>query len=681
MTVVSMADNPSPPKKHWALLVGLDYYRHEKCLEGCVRDVLTVKEYLEAGPDSIDITMLTATTPPEASLKASLKASGLPLEDPCSWPTWSNLIEKLKRVMKFAQKGDFVYIHYSGHGSREKSSNKPACHSGNLALALFEDNQHGISYFKGETLASCLKKMVKQGLLVTVVLDCCFSGSVLRTGNVRGVGIRSIDYDPAIEAATAPEHKDYFSSRDVEYPLRDSTLRDQWLVNPDGYTILSACGPHETAYELELPSGERRGALSCFLMESLSALRKRGVDITHESLYEHLRIRFHASWPCQTPMRYGNKSFSFFDSSLTASSMPFINVYANGNSLCLDAGEAHGVYTGDTYTLHPPEWLGDVVSQVDSTSVTARVDAVRCLTSDLVDIKPATARKEMGTGWRAKLITSLSQRKISVRLPASIYDPAHQATTSEDQRYLRFCTSNDDREACMFNVAFDGQGSYVILDGLGETIANLPTIPANAQGANQLLMDTLQHLAKFKYAEGIENQIPDTAFETRFSLASSIGGRELGSSSVFDVEHGGTWQLEIENKGETALYFTLFNFTPSWKIHNLLSESGHNGFWVMEPKSKEILPLMMEVPEFLQSKGTGCCEDTIKVFITSRAASFPSMVLPELPLYAPYHRGQPHEAGDGLLSLTTGLIGSARDHDAGHEKWATRSFVIRTKMG
>ncbi|KAM6487647.1 caspase domain-containing protein [Trichoderma sp. SZMC 28011] len=670
-----MADIPPIPKKRWAILVGLDYYRHKECLQlqGCVRDVSMMKKYLEAGLDPVDITMLTASTPVDPS-------SQLPLEDKGSWPTSSNMIKELKRVIGSAEKGDLVYIHYSGHGAREKSSARSAHQLGNLALVLFENNEHGISYLKGDILASCFKKMVNQGLLVTVVLDCCFSGSVLRTGNVQGVGIRSVDYDLAIAAATLPEYQYYFGSRGVDYPLRNSTLRDEWLVNPDGYTILSACGPHEFAHELELSTGERRGALSYFLMESLSALRKRGVDITHEALYEYMRIRFHASWPRQTPMRYGNRNFSFFDGPATRSSTPFVHVYEKDNRLCLDAGEAHGVHAGDTYMLYPPDWRGDGVGQVENLSVAARVDVVNCLTSNLANFEPETAKKEISTGWRAKPLTSLSQRKISVRLPASVYDRVHQARGSENQGYLQFRASSDDGETCMFNVVLDNKGRYEILDGLGGIIANLPAIPASAQWAEQRLMDTLQHLSKFKYAEGIENRIPDTFFEMRFSLVSSVGGGKPSNSSVFDVEHGGTWQLEIENKGKTALYFTLLDFTPSWKIDNLLSESGHNGFWVLEPESKEVLSLVMEVPVLLQKKGIRYCEDIIKVFVTSRATSFPSMVLPELSHDNPQYRGQPHEVTDELLALITGLTGSVRGEDAGYEQWATRNFIIRTKM-
>ncbi|PNP44349.1 hypothetical protein TGAMA5MH_03955 [Trichoderma gamsii] len=678
-----MAQSSSASRQHWAILIGIDYYKHEKCLQGCVRDVLNVKDYLEAGPDPVNISMLTATTPSDPS-------SHLPLEDPHSWPTMINFVNELQRVVQNAKPRDLVYIHYSGHGSREGSSktsgDQSAQQLGNLAFVLFENNKYGITYFKGEILASCLKKMVEdKELLVTVVLDCCFSGSVLRAGDVRAAGIRSVEYNSAADAAL-PQHEGCLHdvSRDTSYHLRDSTLwgdewrdkwRDKWLVNPEGYTILSACGPHEVAQELETRNGEKRGALSYFLLKTLSILRKQGVEITHESLYEHMRIVFHVCWPQQTPMRYGNKNFSFFNGPATASNSPFIQVYTKSNGLCLDAGEAHGVHTGDTYALYSPEWLVDATDQAHNVPVTAQVDVVRCLTSDLAKIMPETAATEIGTGWHARPLTSLSQRKISVRLPASFNGQARQTGATEDMRYLRLC-SEEDAVACMFHVVLD-QDRYKILNGLNEAVANLPAIPADEQGAERL-MDSLQHISKFKYAEGIENRTPDAQFEASFSCVSSVSGGEPRNSSVFDVEHGGTWQLEIRNNSNTALYLALFDFGPSWKIHNLLSDSGNGGFWVLEPNCPEPLPLVMEVPEFMQRNGQGCCEDVIKLFVTNKAATFPSMVLPELPLYGSYHRGQPYKAGDGLSALVAGLTGSARSDDARHEKWATRSFIIRT---
>lgn len=156
------------------------------------------------------------------------------------------------------------------------------------------------------------------------------------------------DVDAGIPSGTSSD----FFQRDQLF--RDAAVcPDQWLVAPDGYTILAACGPHEIARELQLAQGERRGALSYFLLDALDDLRKRCTEITHESLYEHLRVRFRASWPQQTPMRYGNKDMTFFGHLGARSDMAFFRIYyrAEDQRLCLDAGLAHGLHPNDEYAV------------------------------------------------------------------------------------------------------------------------------------------------------------------------------------------------------------------------------------------------------------------------------------------------------------------------------------------
>jgi hypothetical protein len=43
-------------------------------------------------------------------------------------------------------------------------------------------------------------------------------------------------------------------------------MRTDWLVNPDGYIILSVCGPYERAYEVEIEGEGRREALTYLLI-------------------------------------------------------------------------------------------------------------------------------------------------------------------------------------------------------------------------------------------------------------------------------------------------------------------------------------------------------------------------------------------------------------------------------
>jgi hypothetical protein len=78
-----------------------------------------------------------------------------------------------QRLLDKTQPEDFVYLHYeySGHGTQTPSDAPPGPHSTReLALVLFE---------------------FEKGLLVTLVLDRCFSGSVVHSGDRHGSGAQS----------------------------------------------------------------------------------------------------------------------------------------------------------------------------------------------------------------------------------------------------------------------------------------------------------------------------------------------------------------------------------------------------------------------------------------------------------------------------------------------------------
>lgn len=112
-----------------------------------------------------------------------------------------------------AKGGDFVYIHYSGHGTRLPSG---------LALVLLSEDGRGSRYLRGRNLASDLHNMVKKGLRVTLVLDCCFSGSVVRNSDWHGFEVRCIDYNPTVDDVSLQEHS--ASLFDVASTLRDSSM-------------------------------------------------------------------------------------------------------------------------------------------------------------------------------------------------------------------------------------------------------------------------------------------------------------------------------------------------------------------------------------------------------------------------------------------------------------------------
>ncbi|RYP20118.1 hypothetical protein DL765_002960 [Monosporascus sp. GIB2] len=251
---------------------------------------------------------------------------------------------------------------------------------------------------------------------------------------------------------------------------------------------------------------------------------------------------------------------------------------------------------------------------------------------------------------------------------------------AKQQRFLHLSTENETTEPCIFNVALNEHREYEILDGSHERVIGLPTIPLDMPGALNAVMDVLQHLASFKYFEGIENRAPSSSFEASFSLLPLC---DMGEAGSFDVKHGKIWGFTVQNFGDKPLYMAISNFTPSWQIINLVSGSGGGDFLVVPPKeegnSKVEIPLQMEVPEFLRSRDQNQCEDIVKIFLTSKPTSFPSMVLPEMPLDAEGLCGRVRGGGDQLLNFLSELTTRFRSRcNALHEEWASRNFIIRT---
>lgn len=668
--------------KHWAVLIGINFYvKPQKHLEGCVRDVESIKQYLEALSTPVHVSTFTASTPVDPD-------SRYPAEKLDSWPTFENVTSRLAKITAEAKPGDFVYVHYSGHGAQTKAtaseySNK---NTGDLALVLFDDI-YGSRYLLGLTLAHLLNEMVQQGLFVTLVLDCCFSGSVIRHGDPNSSNIRTVDYDPVIDAAYPQEFATNANHWVTTSTLRDAYMLPTWLVDPNGYTILSACGPHEKAKELTLEDGQKHGALSYFLLCALGSLRNSGVEITHQSLHQHLCVKFHAHWPQQRPMRYGNKNLSFFGKLKSGLDMTFVSVLRaqKDHRLCLQAGLAHGVCKEDEYALYPLNSSEDILNNV---RIKARVTAVRGLTSDLVGFDPTSVINQVNTGWKARPLTHLYPHRIPVRLMDDVGNQDPWMPVMEHSRFLCLSTKDANEQPCLYSIKRNERNEFEILDGSSQKIDSLPTVPSDMEASLGRIVDLLEHLATFKYIEGIINRIPQSSFEHSFEVHLNAGlGNDLKSEGFLEVKHDDFLTLTVQNLSKKSLYLTIFDLGPSWQIESLLCNSGGGDFKVVLPKNdmerhtgKETIKLQMSVPDAFRNRGQHQCEDILKVFVTSRPSSFAALVLPRISLSPEDMHGRVRGNYNRLSRFLSGLATPSRgaEDNSSDEEWAARNFVVRT---
>lgn len=634
---------------HHAILIGIDAYP-DRPLTSCVNDIQEIKNYLERALNPVHIQMFRAPTSTNLELSNPVQGSVL-------WPTRDNVISAFKETVSLAKAGDFVYIHYSGHGTRSPAEPREEfsnMFTGNLALVLLdEEEENGMRYLWGWDLAHWLKAMVDKGLVVTLVLDCCFSATVYRDDDPT---IRFLPYDAEIDSkdplslAKSPE---FGADRPAN---RDASMQLNWLINPDGYAILVACGPDEFARGL-IANGQKYGALSHFLLKTFTECG--GLEKKHKNIYHHLCARFRKSRQQQNPVLYGNGDQGFFGNINSGIGInPIAIVERDHGSLQLQAGQAHGVCNIDRFTLRP---LGS-----DGEPVIAEVTDTRALTSDLKLSDTASVCDR--TGWIAEPHARASYGQFPIQLASSL---PHQDEwlAALNTRSLDAHTDIDEHPYAL-HALLNSYEEYEILDNPDHKIINLPTMSHDQTDVSSIC-DILEHLVRYNLVRALANEIPANAFMESFKVQIiSRSGEIFDQECVVEVEQGEDggfmFELQVENKGSQNLYVFVYDMGPCWQVQNILRASYevippqniHEGFEGMFRKKLRTI-----VPPEMREKGDRHCQDIIKVFVTSKPTSFDLLELPKL--------------GESARRDTTSGRTGREDSDV-PEEWAALNFPIHT---
>lgn len=678
---------------YYALLIGVCFTPKAKRwewppLKGCIHDVEGIKRLLTKSEPTAKTKILTASL--------NHPGDAHPAEEKKDLPTHSNIILNLNRIITQATAGDFVLIHFTGHGTAiQPNSPFSNGYTGELALVVLSSNDTAdLHYLRGSEIADCLNRLVEKGVKVTVVLDCCAAGSVMRSE--ADPAVRFLPYSVDIDMASPPPsgHSPGLDTQTIIQVSRDSSMRSNWLVNPNGYTILAASGPNEEARELEI-GGKWYGALSYFLIR---AFARSGHVGGHHNLYSHLCARFKESWPSsfepQTPMLYGNERLTFFGDSESVVSTASIPVIRTDHGLQLEAGQAQGICEGDLFT---PCSIRPVERSVEHErySVTFRVRNVRAMTSDLVTDSTAEISE---SGLSVTSLTRLSLRKFPIQLSLPI--PCREAwdTALQQRESLDIYDHHSSRQLTKFafSVAVLANSRYEIRDEENQLVSRLPVSPYDLTENANYVLDVLEHLSGFKLVKELNNSaLTDPAY--RFGQSFSIhilngagkafkpgclregvfGSGCSHSECRLEVEDGDVIELVVHNKGrenDGALFIHVYDMGSCWEIENILC-ANHEVIPPRLANQSELYPtgtngewrkkLEMTVPSGLREKGDQECEDIIKVFLTNQPTSFTSLELPEL--------------GIPITTNKSSSGGSRQGYNCLSEKWAAFNFQIHTR--
>lgn len=657
---------------HWAVLIGVEFYTSEKPVRGAITDVQLMKAFLESNLPSVNISVFTASKPTQES-------SPYPPEKSHQLPTVSNITAALGRVTSLAQAGDTVYIHYSGHGTKRGTPY--------VFLALYENDSLG--YLSGLRLSKILEQMGAAGLRVTLILDCCFSGSVRRHDDQEDHDdqeefVRGFEFNPAVHPPL-PDLNESTAVNEPEQgldPLRDSRLVTNWLVNPNGYTALCACTPWEICKEISV-GGVIHGPLSYFLHRALVYLCKASVEVNHRSVYGHISARFHAEWPVQNPMRYGNKNFSIFGKLLPAPHWTSIPVFwrkrDGQNQLYLQNGQAHGVQKGDEYEIYPVEEAESAHTRDPGTLCMVR--SVDALTSELQSSGVSFSISHIKSGWKAKAHTQISLQNFAVRLRISNANMDEWAAAIAGKRFVALSDANAEGQPSSLSIVLNNFQEYQVVDDSGTGRATLPTIKRDQERSIHLILDIVEHVGTYRFIEALENRQPHHLFAGYLKVQVFVSGEDRTMDiSNLKVKHDEELCFRVENMSIRAAYLHIYNLGIRWQIESLIDVDGGGDFLGIPAGSAIEVKVTMTVPDELASRGQTECTDVLKFFITSSTTSFAVLELSGI--------SKPAEAlGNNLrhskYSQLSELLSALRTPNRGEayaelDDWIAMNFIVTT---
>jgi len=143
-----------------AVTVGINYLGLQCQLSGCINDSDTIIHLLvtEFGYDVADIRQLRDD-----------RHQGM--------PTRRNITTALQWLVAGAKEGDHLFFHYSGHGSQQRDAGGDEMDGKDETLVPVDYQQNGM--LSDDELRQILVASLPKGVRLTVILDCCHSGTAL----------------------------------------------------------------------------------------------------------------------------------------------------------------------------------------------------------------------------------------------------------------------------------------------------------------------------------------------------------------------------------------------------------------------------------------------------------------------------------------------------------------------
>eukprot|EP00923_Selenidium_pygospionis_P020690 GHVN01035678.1.p1 GENE.GHVN01035678.1~~GHVN01035678.1.p1 ORF type:complete len:487 (-),score=112.75 GHVN01035678.1:1911-3341(-) len=153
-----------------SVLIGINYVGMNGELRGCINDVHRMRAFIERNgfPDGHEQFILTDEPDDEFLGYPHLQHAQ---------PSKENILYALRWLVKDVQPGDSLFLHYSGHGVRVPDTSGDEQDGMDESIVPLDYQKYGVVI--DDLLHAVLVEPLPEGSRLTVLMDCCHSGSGL----------------------------------------------------------------------------------------------------------------------------------------------------------------------------------------------------------------------------------------------------------------------------------------------------------------------------------------------------------------------------------------------------------------------------------------------------------------------------------------------------------------------
>lgn len=628
-----------------ALLIGIDDYpklgnRHR--LDACRRDVELMDHLLKHQFEFTKTEMLLDERATRGGILSALQG----------------LLDELRP-------SDLLTVYYSGHGSQ--SPKNEATSEGFEETLVPYDSGRG-SYpnrdISDQELRSWLAVATRLAHHVSLIFDCCHSGSIVRTSSSAKVR--------QIPSGTRPCAEPLHAWKVPNLAI-DDAQQGTWS---EGYTLVAACHANQLAYEL---TPEGHGALTFFLSQEL--VRASG-SVSYRDIFERLFPQLVARLPGQHPQLEGHRDRQLFASENLAPPLFFAVTRCSSKSVEVAMGRVHGWRTGTRLAVYPPG-----TGSVEMASPIGLVELTHT-GSVSSEAKVLTQTASFSIGCRAMVESQgVEAMQLAIHLDTSLWESIPEVGTvgpilsrrlnaspllrrvdsqSHADVLLSACKAVGEtpRDASLAPDRTSESSRDIVFLALGETgKLVLPAISSQISGATEQLYEGLLQLARFRNMARIDN--PERSVGLLEQVAMRLMQRDkeggmwteinLGDPNNRPFRAGDGLGIEMENGSTRVLFCYILSLGLTGRISLLHPLPGvqepippHGSLQLgLDPQGDQLeIQIPHDVPltgEFSTAEGTALGMDILKVFFTSAPTDFS--------LFEQDSRRQPRASSDGSSLL------------------------------